>query len=209
MDIPAGAAMAGRPVRMATLGPAGTNHELVARRYLDFHGAGTEGLRLAGSFREAIAWLRSGEVVFVLQCAVHPDAPETLGGNFRAVFAIDCFISDSRPLAILTRADVATPRSIGLVMPATESYADLRRWQEKVPYAAIPLAFADLLAGRIDSALAYRDYADGHPGLLRVDEEIGSPDDVWIVYGRERAHAGGLLASRDSAFARRLEWKMP
>jgi hypothetical protein len=164
--------MAGRPVRMATLGPAGTNHELVARRYLDFHGAATSGLRFAGSFRE--------------------------------VFAIDCFISDSRPLAILTRADVATPRSIGLVMPATESYADLRRWQEKVPYAAIPLAFADLLAGRIDSALAYRDYADGHPGLLRVDEEIGSPDDVWIVYGRERAHAGGLLASRDSAFARRI-----
>jgi len=196
--------MAGRPVRMATLGPAGTNHELVARRYLDFHGAGTEGLRLAGSFREAIAWLRSGEVDFVLQCAVHPDAPETLGGNFRAVFAIDCFISDSRPLAILTRADVVAPRSIGLVMPATASYADLGRWQEKRPYASIPLAFADLLAGHVDSALAYRDYADDHPGLLRVDEEIGSPDDVWIVYGRERAHPGGLIASRRSAFARRL-----
>lgn len=201
--------MARRPVRMATLGPAGTNHELVARRYLDFHGAGTEGLRLAGSFREAVALLRAGEVDFVLQCAVHPDAPETLGGNFREVFAIDCFISDSRPLAILTRADVVAPRSIGLVMPATESYADLGRWQEKRPYASIPLAFADLLAGRIDSALAYRDYAADHPGLLRVDEEIGSPDDVWIVYGRERAHSGGLLASRESAFARRLEWRMP
>ena len=67
MDTAAAAGMAGRPVRMATLGPAGTNHELVARRYLDFHGAATSGLRFAGSFREAIDWLRSGEVDFVLQ----------------------------------------------------------------------------------------------------------------------------------------------
>ena len=204
MDVEADRREGARVVRMATLGPAGTNHELVARRYLGFHGAGTRGLRLVASFREAVALLRAGEVDFVLQCAVHPEAPQTLGANFRDVFAIDCFISDSRPLAILTRAEVATPRSIGLVMPATESYADLGRWREKVPYAAIPLAFADLLAGRIDSALAYRDLADGYPGRLRVDEEIGSPDDVWIVYGRERAHSGGLLASRDSAFARRI-----
>jgi len=92
METPAGADKAGGPVRMATLGPAGTNHELVARRFLDFHGAGTGELRLVGSFSEAIALLRSGEVDAVLQCAVHPDAPQTLGANFRDVFAIDCFI---------------------------------------------------------------------------------------------------------------------
>ena len=204
METPADADRAGGPVRMATLGPAGTNHELVARRYLDFHGAATSGLRLVGAFREAVALLKSGEVDVVLQCAVHPDAPHTLGANFRDIFAIDCFISDSRPLAILTRTDVAEPQSIGLVMPATESYADLRRWKTKHPYTSIPLAFADLLAGRIDSALVYRDQADAHPGLLRVDEEIGSPDDVWIVYGRERALGGGLLAARGGGFARLL-----
>ncbi len=204
MQADGGEGDAGRVVRIATLGPAGTNHELVARRYLAFHGVGAHAILLVGSFAEAVRMLEAGEVDFILQCAVHPEAPATLGGNFRRIFAIDCFVSDSRSLAILTRRDVQAPRSIGLVMPATEAYADLGRWERKVPYPSIPLVLADLLAGRIDSGLVYRDGADAHPGLLRVDEEIGSPDDAWIVYGRVRANTGGLLAARDSAFARQV-----
>jgi hypothetical protein len=31
-----------------------------------------------------------------------------------------------------------------------------------------------------------------------VDEIIGSPDDVWIVYAREQTSGGRLLAWKDS-----------
>jgi hypothetical protein len=48
----------------------------------------------------------------------------------------------------------------------------------------------------------YRSFADKHPDQVRVDEMIGSPDDVWIVYGKNRAYHGELLASKQSAFAR-------
>lgn len=52
-----------------------------------------------------------------------------------------------------------------------------------VPYRSLPFIKDALLAGEIDSGLTYRAFADQYPDALRVDEVIGSPDDVWIVYG--------------------------
>lgn len=92
------------PVRFATLGPSGTNHELVTKRYLAAQGVEHYGITLVLSFKEAIASLLQGDVDFIMQCAVHPETPETLGENFRSAFAIDCFISDSQELAVLSRA---------------------------------------------------------------------------------------------------------
>ena len=36
-----------------------------------------------------------------------------------------------------------------------------------------------------DSGLFYLNYAERYPGQLRVDQEIGSPDDAWLVLGRK------------------------
>jgi ABC-type amino acid transport substrate-binding protein len=191
-------------IRFATLGPSGTNHELVLQRYMAFHGVTDYAVTLVLSFTEAVAALQAGEVDFILQCAVHPQTPATLGENFRHLFAIDSFIADSQELAVLTRAEVEVPRSIGLLMPANEKYTDLSRWEQKVSYPSLPLIFDDLLAGKIDSGLVYRSLADRFPGRMRVEEVIGSPDDVWIVYGRQRALHGPLIASADSAFAREV-----
>ena len=112
-------------IRIATLGPAGTNHEFVTREYLKFHDVQDAQIVLLSSFAGATEGLLRGRYDFVVQCAVHPDTPATLGGHFREVFAVDCFISQSRDLAILTRTEIKTPRSIGLLRPATESYANL------------------------------------------------------------------------------------
>jgi hypothetical protein len=189
-------------VRIATLGPSGTNHEMVAKKYMKFHGISNYALSFVLSFAEAVALLKRGDVDYILQCAVHPETPQTLGENFREIFAIDCFISDSQELAVLTRKDVTTPKTIGVLLPANEKYTDLSRWEQRIPYRSLPLIFEDLLAGRIDSGLVYRSFADKHPDQVRVDEMIGSPDDVWIVYGKNRAYHGELLASKQSAFAR-------
>jgi hypothetical protein len=48
-----------------------------------------------------------------------------------------------------------------------------------VPFRSLPLIKDALLSGEIDSGLVYRSYADRHPEALRVDEVVGSPDDVW------------------------------
>jgi hypothetical protein len=194
-------------LRIATLGPSGTNHELVTKRYLEFHGAGASEVVLSETFEDAIQSLKSGNVDYVIQCAVHPHTPSTLGGNFKDVFAVDCFISASKPLAIVTRRDVSKPRSIGVLLPANELYTDLSRWESKISYPSLPTIFAKLLQGEFDSALVYKEYADQHPKEVRVDEVIGSPDDVWIVYGRTRIAGSGILCWRDSPTGREIRRK--
>jgi hypothetical protein len=191
-------------VRFATLGPAGTNHELITKRYLAAQGVSDYEIRLVLSFRDAVTMLKAGEVDYILQCAVHPEMPQTLGENFRTVFAIDCFISPSQELAVLTRAEVEHPERIGLLMPANEKYTDLSRWKTKVPYPSLPLIVDGMLAGKVDSGLVYRSFADRYPGRFRIDEVIGSPDDVWVVYGRNRAYEGKLLGTADQAFLKDL-----
>jgi hypothetical protein len=189
----------------ATLGPAGTNHELVTHRFIAFHQLKSARIELVDDFAQAIAGLRRGDFDYVVQCAVHPDTPHTLGANFRDVFAVDAFISPSKDLAIVTRNEVAQPKSIGLVSPATDKYVDLSRWTKKHAGPSIPVIFENLLKGRYDSALVYLDDAEQHPDRVRVDEVIGSPDDVWIVYGTKRLSGGGVLAWPDSPLGRALK----
>lgn len=184
----------------ATLGPAGTNHELVTKRYLAFHGIDAR-IELVTRFDDAIEGLKSGAVDFVIQCAVHTDTPRIMGENFRAIYVIDTFISPSKDLAILTRADVAEPKTIALIRPSTESYADLSPWPELVHDISIPIILGKMLEGVYDSGLVYLEYAEQYPGRFRVDRVIGSPDDAWIVYGRERTYRDGVLAWRDSPAA--------
>ena len=59
-----------------------------------------------------------------------------------------------------------------------------------------------LSSGRYDSALVYLDFAEANPGQFEVDMVLGSPDDAWLVFGRQRAAAKGAVICPDSAVAR-------
>lgn len=182
----------------------GTNHELITRKYLALHGISNFEIRFVLAFQDAIEQLKRGDVDFIMQCAVHPDTPQTLGENFRSVFAIDCFISDSQELAVVSRRDIAQPRSIGVLLPANEKYTDLSKWAKVVPYRSIPLISEALLAGQLDSGLVYKRFADQNPDQMRVDEVLGSPDDVWIVYGKERAFRDTPIGLSSGAFLKEV-----
>ena len=113
------------------------------------------------------------------------------------IHVIDAFISPSCSLAVLTRADVEVPRTLGL-QPATERYFDASRWEELVREISIMTVAEGLLAGRFDSGITALDVASEHPSAFRVEQELSSLDDPWIVYGRERASDGGVVAWPDS-----------
>ncbi|MDP6708376.1 MAG: hypothetical protein QF893_18690 [Alphaproteobacteria bacterium] len=187
----------------ATLGPSGSNHELVTRAYLRFHGLDDEEIVLVESFAKALALMAAGEVAHEIQVAVHPETTETVArAHFRhGIHVIDTFISASHPLAILTRQEVARPRTLAL-QPATKEYADTSRWETFIPETSTATVAAGLLAGRYDSGLTWAHLADQHPGRFRIDEEIGTVDDPWIVYGREGTSGGKLLAWKESPAAR-------
>ena len=192
-------------LRVATLGPGGTNHELVTQRYLRALGIEEYSLTLVSAFADAVEALVEGRIDIIVQCAVHPETPQILGRNFRRIFAVDCFIGDSQELGIVSRRDVAQPRSLGILLPANRDYTDISRWPEHRNVSSLPLIGDLLLAGELDSGLTYTAIATEHPDTLRVDEIIGSPDDVWIVYARERAlSAGGIITSLDGPGATTL-----
>lgn len=192
-------------IKVATLGPSGTNHELVTKRYLAFRGIRDAEVVLVPGFDDATRGLLGGEFDFIVQCAVHPATPQTMGTHFAEMFAADCFISPSKDLAVLTRTEVERPRTICLLRPATESYIDVSQWEEVIGGTSLPLIFEGLLAGRYDSALVYLEYAAQYPDRVRVDQELGSPDDVWIVYSRERTSNGLIQACADAPITGQFE----
>ena len=76
-------------LRLATLGPAGTNHELITHRYMRFLGVDNSTVTLVERFSDAVQALVDGTIDAILQCAVHAATPQTLGENFRQIFAVD------------------------------------------------------------------------------------------------------------------------
>jgi hypothetical protein len=184
----------------ATLGPAGTNHELVTQRYIDFHGIADARIELVLSFDDALERLVAGTVDHIVQVSVHPEAAMTVAKYRDRVFVIDVFIAPSRPLAVLTRAHVEKPLSLGLQM-ATKGYVDTSRWATLIPAISIPTVADGLLAGAFDSGITALDVAERYPGQFRVDEVIGSVDDAWLVFGRVRTCTADILAWRESPAA--------
>ena len=150
--------------------------------------------------------MKSRTIDAIVQCAAHPSMPKTIGGNLDEVFATDCFIADSKELGILTRKEIANPKVLGILLPACRNYTDISRWDKYENIPAIPPILEMLLNGKIDSGLVYTSYATKHSAVLNLDEVIGSPNDVWIVYTLKRVSTRrGIVACKDSPGAKLLQ----
>ena len=81
-------------------------------------------------FNDGLSMMAAGTADFMLQVAVHPACADIVAtAHFQyGIHIVDTFISASKPLGILTRAEVETPCSLGL-QPATREYADLSGWR--------------------------------------------------------------------------------
>ena len=190
-------------LRFVTLGPAGTNHDLVTRNYLAFHGLDNAAVILVDGFFEGLAMMGDGWADFMVQVAVHPDCADVISkAHFDyGIHIVDSFISPSKELGILTCAEVARPRTLAL-QPASSGYADISAWLEHVPASSIVRVAEGLLNGTWDSGLTTLELAEEHPGRFRVDAVIGTVDDPWLVYGRERVSSGELVAWPESPGSR-------
>ena len=176
-----------------TLGPAGSNHDWVARRYLDFHRLQQAQIELFTDFDAAFDAMFNGRIHHVLQVAVHPSVTETVAKYRGRAHLIDAFISPSQPMAVLTRVEVDAPATLGL-QPATRDYIDASRWPTLVPEISTMTVAQGLLEGKFDSGLTLLRIAEQYPERFRVDEVIGSVDDAWLVYGLEPTCQGRVQA---------------
>ena len=142
-----------------------------------------------------------GHAHHVIQVAVHPATAGTVARYRGRAHIVDTFLSPSQPMAVLTRAEVETPTSLGLQM-ATRDYVDTTRWESLVAEPSTVSVAEGLLAGRYDSGITLSRYAEDHPDRFRVEESIGTVVDAWLVYGTEPTCTDDLVAWPDGPAAR-------
>jgi len=179
-------------MRVATLGPEGSNHALVLHRYLERRGPAGAEVQLFDAFPEAFEALLAGRVDRVLQCTAHFSHADCVGRTMHRAFPVDTFVAGSRPLALLARAGVDAPSMVGL-QPATRYYSDLAAFAEQHDYPSIVAVEAALLAGEVDAGICAREALARHPERLRLVEDLGPALDVWVLYGTQPLPEGHSL----------------
>lgn len=162
--------------------------------------AATTSTRYFDSFYDAVDSLKNGTLDHIMMNAVHPDAPSVIGNNYRNVFIVDSFISPSKPLVVATRKAVDVPKSIAVLYPSVANYTDTSAWGEvvRVTSGGLVSIGEDLLSGKYDSAIVYEETVTANADVLRIDEELGSPDDAWLVLGKQRTYMNSVLAWPDA-----------
>jgi hypothetical protein len=189
-----------KPLVFATLGPEGTNHAYVARRYLACHRLNAR-LELFADFDAGLEAMVDGRVDHLVQCAAHPSVARTVARHFRQVFVIDAFVAESQPMGLLVRPGVQLPRTLAL-QPATRAYVDTSGWAVVTEYPTIIEVGHALLDGLADAGITLLALAQRHPQRLRVDQNLGAMTDGWLVYGKTPVPPGKLHCWRDGPASR-------
>jgi len=175
-----------------TLGPGGTCHERAVNEYAAFQGIEDYGIELITDFFVGLEMLRETPGAFLVQCSSLSNVHETTERYWTEVWVVDTFIYPTKHLVLLSRKEVETPRSLGIV-PATKGYVDLSQWEEVIDVASKPIVAEELLAGRYDSGLTHMEHVEEHADELRLDLDIGEIDTTWVVYGKQKRFRGEVI----------------
>lgn len=179
-------------ITVITLGPEGTCHERAVLNYLALQGVEDYELVLTTDLHAGLDQVRETPGAFLVQCSAHPEVHKITEKYWTEVFVVDTFIYPTKALAVLSRKEVESPRSLGIV-PATKGYLDLSEWDEVIDVVSKPVVAAELLEGRYDAGLTHLEHLAKHPDELQLDLEIGEIDTTWVVYGRQKRFQGEVI----------------
>ncbi len=193
--------MTEKATEVITLGPSGTCHERAVLAYLAFQGVEEFEIIFIGDFLDGLERMRGKDNAFLVQCSAHPLVHQITERYWKEIFVVDTFLYPTKALAVLSRREVARPRSLGLV-PATAGYIDRGDWEEIVDVRSKPIVAEELLAGRYDAGLTHLEHLGGHPDELRLELEIGEIDTTWLVYGTRKRFEGELIGIPSSELFR-------
>jgi len=162
----------------ATLGPSGSNHDLVLQEYLRREDI-VAGRLLCVDFDATLEACADGAADRIFICAAHDSSGHIVGA---AQYKLDLkithvFISESQPLAILHR--VNRPKSIAL-HPATREYTSLSAYHHVIEVNSTVAAAEGLIAGEWDAALTASRFAGDDFVIVK---NVSSPRDAWLVLG--------------------------
>jgi hypothetical protein len=163
-----------------------------------FQGIDDFEIEFISDFLEGLEQVRGRSDTFLVQCSAHPRVHEVTERYWREVFVVDTFIYPTKHLVVLSRREVAEPRSLGIV-PATKGYVDLSLWDEVIDVVSKPVVGEELLSGRYDAGLTHIEHFEEHEEELRLDLDIGEIDTTWLVYGTKKRFDGEVIGIESSA----------
>ncbi|WP_116473825.1 hypothetical protein [Zobellella maritima] len=178
-------------MKIATLGPAGSNHELIARRYLEMRSSGEGSVTLFTEFEHAFRALMAGQVSHLLQCTAHATHSDCVGRYMHRAYPVDTFIAGSKPLALIAQRAIARPTQVA-VQPATRYYTDLTEYQ--IIEAPTTVAVEEgLLAGRFEAGICAEEVIAQAPEQLRLVQSLGPALDTWVMFATQPLPASSPL----------------
>jgi hypothetical protein len=191
------------PTKFATLGPAGSNHDLNTRRYIEFRKIKDAEVLYIEHFFDAVDMIKNGTADYAVQVCAHPDVAPTIERHYKDVYLADCWIGKTKEMGVLTRTDIDKPKSVGYMI-ATAGYFAPGDWDEQYHTLSNADTARGLVAGTFDSGFTALEVADQYPGRFRIDKVIGRVDVVWLLYGRNRTNIGDILVWPDAPVAKEM-----
>lgn len=169
------------PLILGTLGPKGSNHALIAQRYLSRHAPQTGRCLFFDQFETAFEALLAGDLTHVLQCTAHFSHADCVGRYMHRAFPVDTFIAGSKPLALLARHDAPQPEHVAL-QPATRYYTDLSAFKTVIEAPTIVAVANGLMEGHYHAGICAEETLTQAPDTLRLIRSLGPAIDTWIIF---------------------------
>ncbi len=179
-------------MHIATLGPSGNNHEMIAQRYLKMRCSGEGSVTLFTTFEEAFQALIAGHVSHVLQCTAHATHSDCVSRYMHRAYPVDTFIAGSKPLALMAQRSISQPTQVAL-QPATRYYTDLTGYTEIINAPTIVAVAEGLLTGRFEAGICAEEVLTQAPKQLRMVQSLGSALDTWVMFATRPLPASSPL----------------
>lgn len=168
-------------MHIATLGPSGNNHELIAKRYLRKRYSGAGSVTLYCQFENAFQALIAGHVSHVLQCTAHFAHSDCVGRYMHRAYPVDTFIAGSKPLALIAQRSITNPTQVAL-QPATRYYTDLSGFEEIIEAPTTVAVAEGLLGGQFEAGICAEEVLTQAPNQLRLVKSLGPALDTWVMF---------------------------
>ncbi|HDZ49279.1 hypothetical protein LCGC14_0185270 [marine sediment metagenome] len=168
-------------MHIATLGPSGNNHELIALRYLNMRCSGEGSITLFTQFEDAFKALINGQVSHVLQCTAHFSHSDCVGRFMHRAYPVDTFIAGSKPLALIAQRALTHPTQIAL-QPATRYYTDLTGFEEIIEAPTTVAVAEGLLSEQFEAGICAEEVLAQAPEQLRLVQSLGPALDTWVMF---------------------------
>jgi len=177
-------------VKIGTLGPEGTNHELNTKRYIFFHQLKNAEIIYYDELLSAAADLEAGEIDKVIILPANSQYKPIITEYFDTgrIFRDECFIGPNHGMGLLKRRGWSEKDSIAFY-PSTKGFFDSENYATLMTVRSNTDAGFQLMAGVTNWAYTFTSFAQRYPSQVEIVSVMPTPplpDDPlargWHVY---------------------------